>query len=146
MVFGEALLEAARLEQEIVRYPRIMLTRAVAFDAKNTIQWGLKSRIRQAEDGPFFIHVLNDFERRWMEEMKKNSMFKVENSDEMLFFVGIQDRIQKLYNESVDNPRHFEKLQWFARYWNSVVEPKNIEGLGPIRGPGLTSYTNLHNS
>jgi len=34
MVFGEALVEAYRLESTIVRFPRIMLTRAVAEDAR----------------------------------------------------------------------------------------------------------------
>jgi hypothetical protein len=133
-VFGEALIEAGRLEREIVRYPRIMLIREVAEAAKNQ---NLSNYVRQADDGPYFLHVLNDLEQRWAEEIERNSPFKMEDSDEMLFFVGVGDALHKRYRESVDNPRHFEKVQWFVRYWNSVVEPKKIEGLGPIRGSGL---------
>jgi len=37
--------------------------------------------------------------------------------------------------EPSDNPRHFEKVQWFARYWNKHM--KSSQALPRITGPGL---------
>jgi len=44
--------------------------------------------------------------------------------------------LQARFDASVDEPRHFEKQQWFARYWNEVVE--RFDGRVPIiTGPGF---------
>jgi hypothetical protein len=55
-VFGEALIEAYRLESEVVRFPRVMIAGEVYHDAAVTSsKWSdaLRSRIRQADDGPY---------------------------------------------------------------------------------------------
>src|SRR5581483_9714310 len=43
-----------------------------------------------------------------------------------------QKMIQKRFRQSIDEPRHFEKVQWFAKYWNSIVPPAGKNGLGRI--------------
>lgn len=55
-------------------------------------------------------------------------------------FQLIRDRLQVRYEESMDTPRHFEKVRWFARYWNETVAPytdyQRILGAGlemPVR-------------
>ena len=46
-------------------------------------------------------------------------------------------KIQEQFDASVDNPRVFEKVQWFARYWNETVW--QFGGIvHRIRGPGVT--------
>jgi len=40
-------------------------------------------------------------------------------------YLSIRDRIQQRYEESMDTPRHFEKVRWFAQYWNDAI-PKNL--------------------
>jgi hypothetical protein len=50
-------------------------------------------------------------------------------------YMTIRETIQQKFNESVDNPAHFEKLQWLAHYWNSTFgtdhpDFKWITGLG----------------
>jgi hypothetical protein len=35
-------------------------------------------------------------------------------------------------------PSHFEKIQWFARYWNSARP--SIQGIPHIQGSGLSTY------
>ena len=60
-VFSEALIEAYRLESEVVRFPRVMIASEVYHDAAVTSsKWSdaLRSRIRQADDGPYYLHIL----------------------------------------------------------------------------------------
>jgi hypothetical protein len=51
-------------------------------------------------------------------------------------FVAIQQRIQQRFSESVDTPRYFEKVQWFANYWNLSLG-EDIDVLKLVTGPGL---------
>jgi hypothetical protein len=47
--------------------------------------------------------------------------------------------IQRRFNESVDNPRHFEKVKWFAECWNAVVSSRGaLSRLKMIHGVGLS--------
>jgi hypothetical protein len=52
----------------------------------------------------------------------------------------VASTIQKKFDESVDNPRHFEKVQWFARYWNESVDHQELfiygSGLSTVRPAG----------
>ena len=140
-VFGEALVEAYRLENEVVRYPRIMVARNVVRDA--TIYWGKghEERIRHSEDGPAYVHVLRAIERDVEKERKRNPDVDAEDSEQLNYYVRIAERIQERFREAVDDPRHFEKVQWFARYWNRVISEHRIKGLNPIKGAGLDVLT-----
>src|SRR5438046_8242078 len=62
MVFGPALVHAYNLERAVVDYPRIMLPYNLFKDAQAI--WGMqyKEYMRQANDGPFFIHFLLRFD------------------------------------------------------------------------------------
>ena len=66
MVFGPALVHAYNLERAVVDYPRIMLPYNLFKDAQAI--WGMqyKEYMRQANDGPFFIHVLRRLDARAM--------------------------------------------------------------------------------
>jgi hypothetical protein len=55
MVFGEALVDAYNLEDKIVKYPRIMLRSDVAIEASAN---NMGELVRQADDGPMYLHVL----------------------------------------------------------------------------------------
>lgn len=130
MVFGPALVEAFRLESEVVKYPRIMMHSNVLRDAKSWLGKGYKEHIRHAEDGPCFLHVL-----RWLDMAMALSEPAKDYPATLL--PQCQSMIQKRFRQSIDEPRHFEKVQWFARYWNSIapLQPKN--GIGRIKGAGL---------
>jgi hypothetical protein len=65
MVFGEALVQAYELERSVARYPRVMITRDVMADIEEFCKGLLAHRreeftpyIEQADDGPYFVHVL----------------------------------------------------------------------------------------
>jgi hypothetical protein len=140
MVFGEALVDAINLEREVVKFPRVMIHSAVVGDAFRDEIWrdDLKRRISRADDGPYFLHALYDMVERVESEREKHGQdIEAENSDEIGYFVGVRDQIQQRFQEAADNPRHFEKVQWFAKYWNTTVEPLKVNGLRKIVGPGL---------
>jgi hypothetical protein len=61
MAFGEALVRAYRFEQEVARYPRIMITSDVAKDINDFLEkdiWEFSNYLLQADDGPYYLHVL----------------------------------------------------------------------------------------
>jgi hypothetical protein len=43
-------------------------------------------------------------------------------------------RMEQRLQESFDNPRHFEKVVWFAKYWNDAAA---TFGTKNIAGPGI---------
>jgi hypothetical protein len=141
VVFGEALVKAFRLEREVVRYPRLMVTREVVADVleyKNHHYHGnyFDFCLKQSEDGPMFYHLLQaveaDVVRLHIDEFRRP---RDVSSNPMSLYVLLQKQIQKRFDESIDNPRHFEKVQWFAKYWNESTY--GVPNLRPIKGPGL---------
>jgi hypothetical protein len=136
MVFGPALIRAYQIESQVARFPRIMITREVMADglaAPNSdlfLQW-----IRQAEDGPMYLHVL------WkphieLQKFPPHLGFHDRAPTSFERYLAMASWIRRRFEEVVDNPRHFEKVQWFARYWNSIL-PKDATEPYRIRGPGV---------
>jgi hypothetical protein len=144
LVFGEALVYAYHLESEVVRYPRIMIASDVARDVNRYLTEESKQRehfvgaLRQADDGPMYLHVL-----RFMIDALAKEVDRTSHSGDSLgaspmveFYCQMGSELQRRLELSIDYPRHFEKVKWFAAYWNAVV-PRGIPGLNPIRGAGL---------
>lgn len=132
MVFGRALVQAYSLETEVVKFPRIMVAREVRDDV---IRFSASSKVRssfpdatclrQSLDGPMYLDIL----RPVVALLKKNEhpfeKLGPEEKTRHRKYLGIRDRIQQRYEESMDTPRHFEKVRWFAQYWNEVI-PKEL--------------------
>ncbi len=134
VVFGEALIKAYDLESQIVRYPRIMVMSDVAAVANGTdaLAAACRNRLRAADDGPLFLHVLQEMQR----EMNASPLGPDnDEGDKFGGFATIKAVIEKRYQEAIDNPRHYEKVQWFARYWNSCL-PANASTFR-VLSPGL---------
>jgi hypothetical protein len=51
-------------------------------------------------------------------------------------YAHMQEMIQKRLDEAAYEPRHFEKVQWFAKYWRTFV-PYGVSGFETLTGPGL---------
>jgi hypothetical protein len=145
MVFGEALVSAYRLESEVARYPRVMIERSVSSDiqaffrlhsnkttfAMNEVQF--LECLRQADDGPYYLNVLREV---WF-ALGAGSLLD-DRSVALARYNRMAEKIQERFSESVDNPRHFEKVQWFAKYWNKETELTGKDLLR-VRGPGVSS-------
>jgi hypothetical protein len=136
IVFGEALVRAFQLEQEVVRYPRIMITDAVVKDhdeyfGLDLFGLELMDSIEQADDGPRFLNILRIF------PLVLRAHDKGKDRDEYLQKANqITYQIQRRYLESFDNPNHFEKVKWFARYWNRAMAA-HFDVVARIKGPGV---------
>ena len=142
MVFGKALLQAYKLESEVVRFPRVMITRDIVKDIEKYSQhpsWGsnFKDRLNQSDDGPFFLNVLREIAEDIRRELGRDSRVTAEEDDMLRMYGDIGKQIQRRFNDAIDNPNHFEKVQWFAAYWNRTI-PKGVVGLNHIEGPGVT--------
>jgi hypothetical protein len=134
MVFGDALVRAYRLEMEVVRYPRIIITSDVIKEVAGYVDDGFKdfeNCYEQAEDGPYFLNALAFVE----------SILNSAKGDDLQRYIEgynrVAAKIQRRFDEAVDNPRHFEKVQWFARLWNRKLAP--FRRVTQIRGPGVAA-------
>jgi hypothetical protein len=141
MVFGEALVEAYGLETNHACYPRIMIKSDVCADARKYVEednsWNefLPRMTRQSRDGPWYLDVLHRMSQRVDTVRKLDPDIDATKSTELRPVVAMRNQIQRCLNETVDNPRHFEKVQWFAAYWNQSIT--QIKGMPRIDGPGV---------
>jgi hypothetical protein len=137
MVFGPALIEAYRLESEIAKFPRILIPRSVVADgavyAEQGTHWKnyFEGRFLQADDGPFFLHILCD-QSRYIEKLtSRHPIPSVKEDTTLVLLSKMRDAVQKRFDEASDNPDHFQKVAWFVKYWNNSIQI-GIEGLKAI--------------
>jgi hypothetical protein len=119
-VFGDALVRAYDLERTVVRYPRIMITSEAAAIANETDKLSkvCRGHMRVDEDGPRYLHVLHRMQSEL--EAEKGGVDK-DTTDKFGKYYFVRQQICLRYNVATDNPRHFEKVKWFARYWNRTI-------------------------
>jgi hypothetical protein len=137
IIFGDALIRAYDLETTVVRYPRIMVRSDVldGLNAKSPLVPAIKAAVRDSADGPRYIHVLREMEI----DMKVwDATEHVDPPPTLHKYRDLKDAITRRFAEAVDTPAHFEKLQWFANYWNAVLPSKAREFR--IYGPGLKTF------
>lgn len=121
-VFGDALIRAYDLETKVVRYPRIMVTSDVITQLPDgdSLTPTCRQAVRMADDGPFYLHVLNRMEK----EINDAALGPDQEPAKFQRYYNIRTLIQERFLEAVDTPAHFEKVQWFARYWNSSLSAR----------------------
>jgi hypothetical protein len=124
VIFGPALLDAYGLETNVAMYPRVVLTREVHRDFQGVASNFEIPRVCLAEDGPPFLDVLAGF--RILNETDPTPEFL--NSPEILLAQRCQRALQNLVDESIYQPRHYEKLRWLAIYWNGTVASRPPTG------------------
>lgn len=139
MVFGNALIQAYRIETSLVRFPRVMITRSVVEDIDHKTASVL---LRRSDDGPMFVHVLRAIEMEMLAVDYGKGKPRLRFDDQKFAgklnrYVIIAEQIQRRFDEAADNPNHFEKIKWFASYWNDTIQEWNIEGFKRITGAGL---------
>ena len=98
-------------------------------------QTSFRSIYSQADDGPYYVHVLWRL-RMLLDVMNEPGQRPEDHEYPLLSFRVIREEIQKRFNESVDTPAHFEKVQWFGNYWNVTVG-RDEDKIQRITGPGL---------
>lgn len=138
MVFGDALVRAYDLESTVARYPRVMVTRGIIEEITESTQGFFRDQrqlyeihLEQADDGPHYVHVLRNVASEISRIQIENLNLRPEKQHSLEEYERMRDTIQRRLSESVDDPRHFEKVQWFARYWNKCSP------YIPVTGPGM---------
>jgi hypothetical protein len=116
VMFGPAFLKAYRIEQQIAKYPRIILSAEVYEDIKAMAQGLLDPSYILDDDGPPYLDVL----RRLKELNSVTASIEDLNSREIIAAQSYQRILQQLLDHSIHEPRHFEKVRWFAIYWNGT--------------------------
>ena len=121
MVFGRAQIRAYLLERDIVKYPRIMITTDVMTDSQTQAMkflgnYNLAHFIALADDGPRYLNSL-----ALVPILLRDEFDGKVRLERLNWFNSMAEQIQRRFDQSRDNPRHFEKVQWFAKYWNTIA-------------------------
>lgn len=104
---------------------------ALSFDQKKEFA----EHIKRADDGPSYVHVL--WHLQMLLDILEERHYAPEGSEHQLrYYAKMREMIQRRFDDSVDTPRHFEKVRWFANYWNISIREERV-GLKLIAGPGL---------
>jgi hypothetical protein len=140
MVFGEALVQAYRVESEVACFPRIVVTREVrddiiVYQMQKETSLTMKD-LQQSDDGPMHLDVLKPVTTLLQFRLNPYNKLTQDQRSEYLRYESISRKIQQRFEESMDNPRHFEKVQWFARYWNNAI-PRLATDFPRVHGAGL---------
>jgi len=117
LMFGPAFLVAYNAETQIAKYPRVVLSREVYQDFQRLTPSLRHPQVLLADDGPPYLHVFSGF--RLLNEGQPTPAYL--NSEDVLLAQTCQRSIQNLLDDSIYEPRHYEKLRWLAIYWNSTV-------------------------
>lgn len=137
-VFGPGLVEAYRLENEVAKFPRILVPRSVTSDARLYAQQGthweraFKGTFVRAADGPSFLHILRDQSLHLAEVAGRSPKPSIKNDAVLKILAPMRTAIQKRFDEASDVPEHFQKVAWFAAYWNEHIGMYKIEGLEEV--------------
>jgi hypothetical protein len=141
-IFGSALVRAYHFESEIARFPRVVVTGEVREDM---LQYAAQSKptedypkiaeeLRQSVDGPMYLHVLGPVAALLKNKNSPYAKLTDEEKENAARYENIKTILQERYASSMDNPRHFKKVRWFANYWNTEIP----DGYGlRIGGAGL---------
>jgi hypothetical protein len=81
--------------------------------------------LRQSSDGPMYLDVLQPVVSLFKKKEHPYESLSPAEKVTHRQYLSIRERIQQRYEESMDTPRHFEKVKWFAQYWNDVI-PQNL--------------------
>jgi hypothetical protein len=125
LAFGPAFLDAYRIESTIAKFPRVVLSASVWTDVKEYRQrpdW-IARLVLLDDDGPAFVNVL--LHLQMVSDLPPPENFNYLNSDYGAKYLFCRPTLEKLLETSMHDPRKFEKVKWFAVYWNSTLAQRN---------------------
>lgn len=128
MVVGRALVQAFHYESEVAKFPRIVVAREVKNDLiaigsklKDSQLYPRIANLRPSADGPMYLDVLQPVLALLRKQAHPYQKLTPAEFSDQQRFSKIRDKIQQRYEEAMDTPRHFEKVRWFAQYWNETI-------------------------
>ena len=133
IVFGDALVQAHYLESQIARYPRVIIPSVLA--TKYDFAEPFENRLIYSDDGPMFVHMLRRLKHAPLDDFV-NDYGITPNKPIFSDYGLIRRKIQDCYHRAIDDPRIFEKVKWFAAYWNKSL-PDHVGPIGLVTGMAL---------
>jgi hypothetical protein len=124
-VFGPSIARAYDLESKVASVPRIVIGRNVYQAAMQAPEFWAKSfarqHLRQASDGPAFLHTLFEIQGRVRRALVDATPSKPVAYAHLSEASQLRDFLQGALHLHMDDPRTFEKYRWFATYFNNEV-------------------------
>jgi hypothetical protein len=117
VMFGPAFIDAYRIEQLVAKYPRVVIGQVVYAEMLRVRGGLLNPRYRLGDDGPPHLDILQDIGELNSKPVTPELM----QSDVIINAQSCQRILQNLIDQSIHEPKHFEKLRWFGIYWNGTV-------------------------
>lgn len=128
MVVGKALVQAFHFESEVAKFPRIVVAREVRNDLiaigttlSAKAQYPRITNLRSSADGPMYLDVLAPVLALLRKQAQYYQKLTPNEFADLQRYSRIRDKIQERYEEAMDTPRNFEKVRWFAQYWNEII-------------------------
>jgi hypothetical protein len=115
--------------------PRVILSEATFESLKSTMPSLKNSTYLLADDGPPYLHVLQDIGVLNARPVTA----KNRRAPDILNAQHCQQIVQSLLDKSIHDPRHFEKTRWFAIYWNATVGFAPGALIAPVRLPVMAN-------
>jgi hypothetical protein len=137
VMFGPAFIDAYRIEQSVAKFPRVVIGQIVYNELRAVKSELLNPKTRLADDGPPHLDVLQSIGALNQEPVTPEHM----NSAEIIEAQSCQRILQNLIDQSIHEPKHYEKLKWFGVYWNTTVRFAPNALISPVRFPGFKRAT-----
>lgn len=125
VVFGPAVIHAYELEQDVAKYPRIVVTDAVRNAAWDYHQGFCRGKLfLQDIDGCWFINVFEPAISKWAPLAADD-----DDADRRTFLKEVRRHLKQQLKTTHADLRHSVKVRWAVNYFNRVA---NDEGLPAI--------------
>lgn len=130
ILFGPAFLKAFELELVAAKYPRIVMANSVYDDVQRYAKLDeyavIGTRVRVSDDGPAHVDVLN---RLLVINQYQPTHEELDN------WKSCEYVLEHLLNHAMEDPNKFEKIKWFAVYWNETISQGVPERLTMVKFP-----------
>jgi len=117
-VVGPAIITAHGYESKVARHPRILVIRALR--KKMECNKHLKQFLSESADGPRHLHVLYDVEK-FFRGVPQIGEASARQQLSFSYVVAARKTLDDALEATADFPEQFEKVKWFAKYFNASI-------------------------